>query len=234
MKTTSNKVLVIAAHPDDEILGCGGSMLRHLEQGDYVHCLIMAEGLTSREEKREMFSETIYIEKLAECTHKVAAAMGLHSIQLAGLPDNRMDSIDLLDVIKIIEKAISTIKPNIVYTHFEGDLNIDHQIVSKAVITACRPQVHFGVDTLLFFEIPSSTEWNFSATTIPFRPNWYCDISHLIEKKIELLNFYDQEMRKKPHPRSTESIRALHAWRGSTIVVESAEAFVLGRHTWKY
>lgn len=155
----NNTILVIAAHPDDEVLGCGATMAKHVRQGDTVHVLILAEGATSRDEKRERDKRTAYLSELAKAAHAAQNILGLSSLTLHDFPDNRMDSVDRLDVIKVIEQHIVLYQPSLVYTHHCGDLNIDHRIVHQAVATACRPFPSQSIRTLLCFEVPSSTEW---------------------------------------------------------------------------
>jgi LmbE family N-acetylglucosaminyl deacetylase len=147
-----------------------------------------------------------------------------------------MDGLELLEIIKCIEVYISKFRPNIVFTHHGGDINIDHQIVHKAVITACRPEPGHCVKTLLFFEVPSSTEWQIQGSLSTFIPNWFVDISEpaadgnsCLEKKLQALMFYKAEMRKWPHPRSLKAVEYMAKNRGSSCGVKAAEAFFLGR-----
>ena len=208
-------ILVVAAHPDDEILGCGGTIARHVQDGDDVHVVILSEGITSRG-TREGVDELI---GAATKAHKLMGSIVSHY----DFPDNRMDEIPLLDVVKVVEPAIQIVQPEIVYTHHGGDLNIDHRVTHKAVMTACRPLPGSMVKTVLCFEVPSSTEWGES-----FVPNWFVGID--LDKKIEALRAYDAEMREYPHPRSYLAVKYLAQWRGATAGVEAAEAFMLGRN----
>lgn len=226
----SKTILVVAAHPDDEILGCGGTIARHARAGDEVHVVIMAEGVTSRDQKRNVTSQRNELELLSSMAKEANKLLGATSVTLHGLPDNRMDSLDRLDVIKLIEKEIDRVKPSLVYTHHVGDLNIDHCIVQDSVATACRPLPGSCVQTLLFFEVPSSTEWRLPATGMPFTPNWFVDIAATLELKLQALNCYRNEMRPWPHPRSIEGVKHLARWRGASNGVAAAEAFMLGRH----
>ncbi len=223
------KVLVVAAHPDDEILGCGGTILRHIAEGDIVHTMIMAEGLTSRDETRDAEGRKKELSELRMQAERVAAFMGVEKLNLYGFPDNRMDEVSLLDVVKKIETKVEVFQPEIVYTHHSGDVNIDHRIVHDAVVTACRPLPGQPVKKMLFFETVSSTEWQLVQTHPIFAPNWYVDIGDFIEKKIEALHFYDSEMREYPHPRSYECVEILAKQRGFTVGMQNAEAFMLGR-----
>lgn len=145
-------------------------------------------------------------------------------------PDNRMDRCDLLDIIKAIEPAIQEHAPQRIYTHYPGDVNIDHQRISEAVITAARSIPNHPTKTILFFEVSSSTEWQVSPVNATFRPNWFVDISHTLHLKQKALAAYASEMRAFPHPRSYSAVEYLAHWRGATAGVEAAEAFVLARH----
>jgi len=223
-------ILVIAAHPDDEVLGCGGTIARHTQNGDSVHVLILAEGATSRDEKRDRASRTSELSALAQAAHKAKAILGVSSLKLMDFPDNRMDSCDLLDIIKAIEPLIQEYSPQRIYTHHPGDVNIDHQRISEAVITAARSTPNHPTNTILFFEVPSSTEWQVSPVKATFQPNWFVDISETLQLKQKALEAYDSEMRSFPHPRSYSAIAHLAHWRGATAGVEAAEAFVLARH----
>jgi N-acetylglucosamine malate deacetylase 1 len=135
----------------------------------------------------------------------------------------------LLDVVKKIEAFIQRYQPSTVFTHHAGDVNIDHQVVHHAVVTACRPLPGHSVKELLFFEVPSSTEWRPTSSAEPFIPNWFVDISTTLAKKLQALEGYGSELRAFPHPRSLKAVSALATWRGATVGVEAAEAFVLGR-----
>ncbi|TGN03785.1 PIG-L deacetylase family protein [Leptospira bandrabouensis] len=222
-------ILTIAAHPDDEILGCGGTMARLSEEGHNVHILILAEGLTSRQVIRDRNSKVTELGDLAISAKKSAEVVGAKSIELLDFPDNRMDSIDRLDVIKVIEEKLDELNPSIVFTHFGNDLNIDHRVVNEAVVTACRPIPGHSVRELYFFEVPSSTEWQIQ-NGIYFQPNVFFELgnSHFKKKKEALLS-YDSEMRNFPHARSIEAVEALAKWRGASIGANFAEAFIAGR-----
>ena len=223
------KYLIIAAHPDDEVLGCGGSMAKWAKKGHEVHVLIMAEGATSRDKSRDRDSRKQELSILAQSAKKAADILGVKSVELLNYPDNRMDSVDMLDVVKSVEEIIEKLQPEVVVTHHAGDLNIDHQIIHKAVITACRPQPDNSIKRILSFEVPSATEWNSPIVDIPFVPNWFEDISDTLELKIKALNAYKSEMKKWPHARSIKAIEHLARWRGASAGFEAAEAFMLVR-----
>ena len=222
-------IAVIAAHPDDEVLGCGGAIAIHGKAGDDVYVLILAEGVTSRSERRDLSRSREAVSELAGVAQKANAILGVKSLLLHDFPDNRMDSVDLLDVVKVVERFLKEIQPDIVYTHHGGDLNVDHRIVHDAVITVCRPQPHEKQATLLFFEVASSTDWRLGNPNSLFAPNWFVDISEVVDLKEQALREYASEMRPWPHARSIKALESLAAWRGSMVGVEAAEAFVLGR-----
>lgn len=226
------RILTIAAHPDDEILGCGGTMARHAAEGDAVHILILAEGLTSRDDERNRESRHGELQGLARSANLAAQAVGARSCELLDFPDNRMDSVDILDVIKAVEKKIEAIGPSVIYTHFPDDLNVDHRITSQAVMTACRPVPGQMVREIYFFEVLSSTEW--STGSRAFQPNFFVPLADkkgasFLDAKLRALSFYETEMRPFPHSRSLETVKALAALRGSSIGESAAEAFEAAR-----
>jgi LmbE family N-acetylglucosaminyl deacetylase len=219
-------ILVVAAHPDDEVLGCGGTIAWHVARGDRVHVVIMAEGITSRTGDAHGGAALTALHAAAQRVHDT---LGVASLRLEGLPDNRLDTLARLDVITRIEANIAQRRPAVVYTHHVGDVNVDHQVVHHAVVTACRPQPGHPVRTLLFFETPSSTEWQPPGSGTPFQPDWFVDIGAMLPRKLEALRGYASEMREWPHPRSYAAVEHLARWRGACSGVEAAEAFVLGR-----
>ena len=227
----SNKknILVVVAHPDDEVLGCGGTIAKHVTDGDDVHILIMAEGLTSRDDMRNINLRNGELNELHSNSEQVAKILGVESLTMCNFPDNRMDSINLLDVVKKIEQIVEGIKPNIVYTHHAGDVNVDHLITHNAVITACRSLPGQCVKTILFFETLSSTEWQMQTCDKVFMPNWFVDIEKSFKKKMEALRCYESEMREYPHSRSYKAVEVLARYRGATVGCCLAEAFMLGR-----
>lgn len=222
-------VAVIAAHPDDEVLGCGGAIARFIESGADVHVLIMAEGITARDSVRDRCQREEELSELHAMAKKSHDILGSSSLQLLNFPDNRMDSCDRLDIVKAVEEFVEKHKPSVVFTHHSSDVNIDHRRVHEAVITACRPTPGHCVKKLFFFEVASSTEWRPAATVMPFIPNYFVDISSTLDKKMNALRAYDSEMRDFPHARSLEGLRALAQWRGASTGLLAAEAFVVGR-----
>ncbi|MBD5555779.1 MAG: PIG-L family deacetylase [Roseburia sp.] len=222
-------VLVVAAHPDDELLGVGGTVRRLADEGKIVRAVIMAEGLTSRKAAR-LETDRRELLELQEDAKKAAKEVGYESIDFCGLPDNRLDTEGLLDIIKIVTKYIEKYDPDTIFTHHRGDLNIDHRRTSEAVLTSCRPVGKYNVQRIYAFETPSSSEWNYNYPD-PFCPNVYYDISNTLEAKIRGMACYQTESTVYPHPRSPEALRALAQYRGSNVGFQSAEAFMLLRET---
>ena len=224
-----NKVLVIAAHPDDEVLGCGGTIALHTAAGDTVSVLILSEGITSRDPKRDVNKNKKKLSELKLSAKNAAVILGTNPPIFENFPDNRMDSVDFLDIVKSIETQVERQKPNIIYTHHAGDLNIDHRIIFNAVITACRPFSKEKIQAIYSFETPSSTECGCIGEMPYFSPTRFLDISNSYGIKSKALDAYKSEMRDFPHPRSKKAIKSLAEWRGSTCGVELAEAFIVVR-----
>lgn len=223
------KVLVVAAHPDDEVLGCGGTLAKHADSGDEVHVLIVAEGATSREKKRDRPKVFEELSGLVNSAKLAGRILGVTGVELLNLPDNRLDSLDRLDLIKCVEHHIDLLKPQTVYVHHAGDVNVDHRRLHEAVVTACRPVPGQPVERLLSFEVASSSEWQPPGSAPAFQPNWFVDISDQWQRKREALAAYTSEMRPWPHARSLEALEHLARWRGAQVGVEAAEAFCLLR-----
>lgn len=225
----ANSVLVVAAHPDDEVLGCGGTIARHADAGDQVQVLIVAEGATSRQEHRDRVQAGEELSALAQAAQTAGSILGAAGVELLDLPDNRLDSLDRLDLIKHIEQRIDRYQPQVVYVHHAGDVNVDHRRLHEAVVTACRPTPGHPVRRLLSFEVASSSEWQPPGSAPTFQPNWFVDISAQWPRKREALVAYASEMRPWPHARSLEALEHLARWRGAQVGVEAAEAFCLLR-----
>lgn len=222
-----DNVLVIAAHPDDELLGVGGTVRRLVDEGVCVRAVILAEGLTSRGEQRAD-TEQSELEELQRDARAAAKEVGYTSIDFCGFPDNRMDEVDLLDVIKVVSSFVERYQADTIFTHHHGDLNIDHQRTCEAVLTACRPVGDYCVERIYAFETPSSTEWNYRYNE-PFCPNVFFDVTDTLEAKIRGMDCYRTESAEYPHPRSGEALIALGKHRGSGVGFKLAEAFVLLR-----
>ena len=224
-----NTALVVAAHPDDEVLGCGGTIARLSAEGWAVHVHIVAEGSTSRDDVRDVIKHNDNLSDLRAAAKSASAILGARSLAFSEMPDNRMDGIELLDIVKLVDTDVQRLKPRLVLTHHAGDVNIDHRIIHDAVIAACRPQPGHCVRELLFYEVMSSTEWSPPSSTRPFAPDTFFDISNFLAKKREALHAYQTEMRPFPHARSIDAVEALARWRGATVGCAAAEAFVQGR-----
>ena len=213
-----NTVLVVAAHPDDEVLGAGGAILRHKDNGDSVSVLILSDGETSR-------GTGIDVDKRHEQALQASKVLGVDKIFFESFPDNCFDTVALLDIAKKIEQVIRELSPNIIYTHHVNDLNIDHRRTCEAVLTAARPQPNHPVRSILSFEVLSSTEWQIKTGEKIFSPTLYIDIERYISKKIEALSVYVDELRPAPHPRSAEGVNILARYRGMEVGLNYAEAF---------
>jgi len=216
------KVLVIAAHPDDETLGCGGTIAKLNKEGYKITTLILGEGISSRDGVRDVKKREKDILELKEEAKRANAILGVKEVFFHDFPDNRFDIISLLDIVKVIEKIKNQIKPEIIFTHYENDLNIDHQIIYRAVITATRPIKGETVKEIYSFEIPSSTEWSYP---LSFSPNMFYDISETIDVKLKALGKYKTELKKYPHPRSLEGVKLINKNWGMKVGLEYAEAF---------
>jgi N-acetylglucosamine malate deacetylase 1 len=216
-------VLVIAAHADDEALGCGGTMAKHAAQGDEVHVVFMADGVGSRGGELK-----VSLRARAEATKRAMTILNVKSWHALGFPDNRMDSLPLLDIVQPLETIISKIAPHTIYTHHHGDLNVDHRITHQATLTACRPVPGSPIREILTFEIMSSTEWS-GLGLVPFLANLYVDISEYQQIKMHALDAYGLEMRPAPHSRSMEHLNCLAQHHGYCVGVRAAEAFMVMR-----
>lgn len=223
-------VLVVAAHPDDEVLGCGGTLASLAASGDRneIYVGILGEGISSRYASREQAPRAALLWLKAQA-RAANTAWQARTVEFGGLPDNRFDDVPLLEIVKRVERWIEAWRPEVIYTHHPGDLNIDHSLTFRAVLTATRPMAGAPVKDLYAFEVPSSTEWAFRRIEPSFRPNVFVDISKTIDVKVEALQRYEEEVRVFPHPRSPEALRALARRWGSAVGVPYAEAFELIR-----
>lgn len=218
----SRRILIVAAHPDDEVLGCGGTMARLSREGCEVFTLILGEGITSRDENRNPGKRE---SELAELKRQIARAneiLGVKEVFSLDFPDNRFDTIPLLEIVKAIETVKNEVKPVTIFTHFDKDLNIDHGITQRAVLTAARPQSGESVREILSFEVLSSTEWN---SPISFSPDVFYDITQTLEIKLAAMTEYRDEIRVFPHPRTLEGIEINARYWGMTIGNGVSEAF---------
>jgi N-acetylglucosamine malate deacetylase 1 len=218
----SKRILVVAAHPDDEILGLGGTIARHVSGGDRVTSAIVADLGTARYE-----DDTI--NSVRQNAQEAAQKLGVADIRFAGFADQTLDTLPILEITQWIEKVLKDIQPQIIYTHHRGDLNRDHKIVHEATLTAARPYSASYVERILCYETPSSTEWAGSYHENQFIPNLYVDITPYLEKKLDAMSAYATELLPFPHPRSLEALRMRAATWGSVIGVAAAEPFLLVR-----
>tara|TARA_B100002019_G_scaffold287817_1_gene300413 strand:- start:1904 stop:2590 length:687 start_codon:yes stop_codon:yes gene_type:complete len=216
-----NKILIVAAHPDDEILGCGGTILK-FKKTHNIKIIFMTNGVSARGKNKK---EIILRRKACINLYKY---LKLEKPVFFNFPDNKMDSVPLLKIVKKLEKIIDKEQPEIIFTHYSECLNIDHKITSQAVMTACRPLKNCSVKKILSFEILSSTEWaKFKNKT--FEPNYFIDVSSTIKGKLKAMKFYRRELKKYPHSRSLVAIKSLASFRGVSCGVEFAEGFYLNR-----
>ena len=229
-----HKVLVVAAHPDDEVLGCGATIRRLANEKEHVYIAIMGEGIASRDKAPNKKA----MDELKKASCKAAKLLGAKDIFFFDFPDNKFDTVPRLDIVKKIESLIKKIRPTVIFTHNRSDLNIDHQISYQAVLTATRPVKGNTVKEIYMFETPSSTEWSFGQLVSTFAdhlkmhtfsPNVFYDVSKTINTKVKALNLYKSEIRPFPHPRSPKALIAVSRRWGSVSGFNAAEAFELLR-----
>ena len=216
------KILIVASHPDDEVLGCFGTVARLIKEGYEAYTLILGEGKTSRDVERVLENKKDEIEILNTEIQKANDIIGIKKVFVESFPDNRFDSIDLLDIVKVVSKVKEDVQPDIIFTHFENDLNIDHRITYQAVLTATRPMKDESVKEIYSFEILSSTEWNYP---LSFSPDTFFDISDTINLKLEAMKKYNSELCEYPHPRSLEGIELNAKYQGMRVGKKYVESF---------
>ena len=213
-------VAVIVAHPDDEVLGCEGTISKHKSQNDQVYVVFVSDGVTSRVD-----SSDNDLKARIKSANSAKEILGVNEIFFLNYPDNKLDTVPFLNIVQSLEEILNRIKPDVVYTHHYGDLNIDHRLTNRAVATCRRPMPGNSVFEFFGFEILSSTDWSIVKES-SFIPNTYVDISKTLQQKIQALNCYSQELRAAPHSRSVENVIALAKSRGYTVGLDSAEAFI--------
>jgi LmbE family N-acetylglucosaminyl deacetylase len=218
-------ILVICAHPDDDVLGCGATLARHAAAGDHVTVCFLTDGEGARASATER-----HVRKRQQAAEQAASILGVQALEFGQFPDNRLDTIAMLDLARHVEGLASQFPADVIYTHHGGDLNVDHRLVFQAVMTAYRPIAsHSQPETILTFEVPSSTEWSSPEVGPVFVPNHFVDVSPTLDQKLRALDAYHDEMRPFPHPRSSEVVKTLAAWRGANSGLKAAEAFTLVR-----
>lgn len=218
----TNRILVIAAHPDDELLGLGGTVARHASYKDQVTIALIADAGTARYE-----DETI--QAVRRSALQAAKWLGVSDVRFAGLADQKLDTLPILEITQWIERILQDIQPRIIYTHHRGDINRDHQVVYEATLTAARPYSAPYIERILCYETPSATEWAGPYVENYFVPNVYIDITNHLEIKLRAMSAYATELRPFPHPRSLELLRTRAGYWGSVIGVAAAEPFMLVR-----
>jgi LmbE family N-acetylglucosaminyl deacetylase len=222
----TQRILVIAAHPDDEVLGMGGTLLRHKLHGDMISVMFMSDGVSGRDPIYDPEKRAKEIQERKAMAFKAGVLYGCDDFEFLDLPNLRMDREYLLELTKKIENKIDSFLPDIVYTHFSSDTNIDHCVTHKACVVALRPIPSRKVSSLRLFEISSSTEYSVMSSGNDFLPNLYIDVSDFKKNKLELIRCYEYEMRAFPHPRSEKALAARDIFRGTSVGIKAAEAFL--------
>lgn len=221
------KILVVAAHPDDEIYGMGGTMAKMAAEGHEIHVLIVTDGCTAQYAHREDLQQIIA--KKQEEAQNANGLLGVKQVHFGMLPDMRLDTVPHVEVNRVIEEAVRQVQPDAVYTHFYGDVNLDHQMVYRSTLVAVRPVPGQCVKELYCYFVPSSTEWNVQLTHTAFLPNVMADISRYSDLKEQALQAYQTELRAYPHPRSAQYVREMDRACGLQWGIGSAERFMLLR-----
>ena len=218
------KVLVIAPHPDDEVLGCGGTIAKHTSGGDEVYVCIVTKAYPPQWSEDE-------IKKARDEVLNVNQILGIKKTYFIDLPTVKLDTIPQKELNDLISRCVVEVQPEIIYLPHKGDINKDHGLVFDAAMVAMRPRPGAVIKKVLCYETLSETEWAAPSVENAFIPNVYVDISDTLETKLKAAAAYKTELKEFPHPRSLEAISALAKLRGSTIGVEAAEAFTLVRET---
>lgn len=224
--------MIVVAHPDDELLGLGATMNRLIQEAKVItHVVILGEGITSRTDVRDTTQWEKELKQHKANIVQAQEAIGYHSVSTYDFPDNRFDSVDLLDIIKVVEKEKAQFKPDIIFTHHGGDLNVDHRKTFESVMTTCRPMNAETVRTIVTFETPSGTEWRASTDPHHFIPNFFVRLlEENVDAKIKGMESYEFERRIFPHPRSPEALRIQAQRWGISIGCDYAEAFCIVRN----
>lgn len=224
-----SNILVVSAHPSDALLGCGGTLRHHMNRGDTVSVLVLGDGWTSRVQSFEQGLEILDLDALEAQERAALATLGVSRVEYCRLPDNRLDNYPLLELVKRIERSKHDLAPSVVYTNSPGDLSVDQRRTCQAVVTAFRPTPCARPVKLFSFEVPSSTEWNAFDIKNAFKPNYFIDIDGTLEMKLQAMAQQASEIRPWPHPRSMQAVEHLARWRGASVGLQAAEAFVMLR-----
>lgn len=218
----SKRILVVAAHPDDELLGCGGTVALHSRAGDCITAVIVCEGESLRYGPNGVGQ--------ADHTRRAARTLGVQDVRVLGFPDQKLDTVTLTEIITPLERIVREVRPEIIYCQYGGDANRDHEILFRALLVATRP-IEECIEAVYAFDTASSTEWGYPRT---FVPDTWVEITETLEQKIAAMACYESEVRPYPHPRSLEALRhRARAW-GNQHCVEAAEVFVTVRRTLRH
>jgi len=216
------RVLAIAAHPDDETIGAGGVIARHVAQGDEVYWCIVTQGYSPP------WSEETLAEARSQ-VDEVQEVLGFREVFLLGFPTVKLNTVPYIDLCSALQQVVDQVQPEIVYTTPRDDINQDHRIVYEATLVAARPLPGSSVRRLLCYEISTTARFGLPAGSTGFAPNVFVDISRYLEKKLEAIRCYRTELREYPHPRSVKGLRLLAEERGLSVGLQAAECFQLVR-----
>jgi N-acetylglucosamine malate deacetylase 1 len=218
----NKRILVIAPHPDDEVLGCGGTIARHVAHDDEVHVVVVTRGA------QELYSPEV-VESGREELRKSQKLLNVSSTQFLDFPAPKLDTVDGYKLASAINSIIQSLRPHTLYIPHRGDIHIDHQAVYQAALVAARPINHCSVNQIFAYETLSETEWAPPSADAAFIPTVFVDITNYLDDKIQAMACYQSQLKQPPHPRSLQSIEALARLRGATVGLPAAEAFMLVR-----
>ena len=226
--SSAARILIVAAHPDDEVLGLGGTIAKFARAGAQIALLIVTDGSSSQYRDNPNLPEILAAKKRE--TARCAEILGIAQILYGNLPDMRLDVTPHIQINQVIERVVDSFRPSMVFTHFPGDLNADHQRVSHSTLVACRPTSSQCVRKLCFYDVPSATEWSIPTTSTAFLPNMFVDIAGpCADLKYKAFACYETELRPYPHPRSVRCLQSADTAVGNRVGLLAAEAFMLVR-----